>query len=290
MSHSTPATERHARHERRREPSRSAEPRRARDHETGVIDLHCHLLAAVDDGPRTMPEALAMARAHLAAGVRTVAATPHVSWDMPTEAAAIDVALAELRAALAAEQIPLDVVAGAELDVHQAAELDDDALGALTLGGGRWLLLEAPLQINVELEPAARDLLDRGFGVLVAHPERSPLLQRDPAAVRRLVDAGALTQITAASFVGRFGRTVQRFSEQLLEDGLVHVVASDAHDVMRRPPGIADELAAAGIGDLAPLFAQEIPAAILSGDAIPSVPRRPPLRPQRGLRALFGRR
>jgi protein-tyrosine phosphatase len=248
--------------------------RRARDHAMSVIDLHCHLLPGIDDGPRSMDGALALARAQVAAGVSTVAATPHVSWDMPTDAAAIDVGLADLRAALADEGIPLEVVRGAEIDVHQAEELNDEELSALALGGGRWLLLEAPLRPGVALERAALDLLDRGHRVLLAHPERSPLLQRDPALLRRLARAGALTQVTAGSLLGRFGRTVQRFTDELLELGLVHTIASDAHDAIRRPPGIANELAAAGLGDLVPLLAHEVPAAILTGDAIPHVPRR----------------
>jgi protein-tyrosine phosphatase len=254
-----------------------------------MIDLHCHLLPGIDDGPADMATALALARLHVEAGVRTVAATPHVSWDMPNEAAAIAVGLAGVRAALAAEGIPLEVVRGAEIDVHQAEELPDGALRELTLGGSRSLLLEAPLREGVLLEPVARELLDRGFGVVLAHPERSPLLQRELPALRRLATAGVVMQVTAGSFAGRFGRPVQRYAQEMLEAGLVHTVASDAHDALRRPPGIADQLAAAGIGDLVPLLAEAVPAAILAGDPIPRVPRRPRPRP-RGLRGLFAGR
>lgn len=262
-------------------------PRGARDHAATVIDLHCHLLPAIDDGPRTMESALAMARLHVAAGVTTVAATPHVSWDMPTDAAAIDVALAELRAAIAAERIPLEVVRGAEVDVHRAEELSDDELRELTLGGSSWLLLEAPLRQGVPLEPIVRSLLARGHRVVIAHPERSPLLQSDLQGLRELVRAGAVTQVTAGSFTGRFGRTVQRYTEELLEAGLVHTVASDAHDAVRRPPGVADALVAAGLTDLVQLLAHDVPAAILADAPIPAVPRRPRAR---GLRGLLSRR
>ena len=277
--------------QRLREHGRDAVPLPARDHATGVIDLHCHLLPGIDDGPRDMAHAIAMSRLQVAAGVRTVAATPHVSWDMPTPLATIELGLVELREALSQERIPLDVLRGAEIDVHQAQALSDDALHALALGGSDWLLLEAPLQQRAVLEPAARSLLQRGHRVVLAHPERSPLLQRDPAMLRRLAREGVLTQLTAGSFVGAFGRTVQRFAEQLLEDGLVHTVASDAHDILRRPPGIADVLVGAGIGDLVPLLSQEVPAAILAGDRIPQVPRRARRRqPARHpLRALLGR-
>lgn len=256
-----------------------------------VIDLHCHLLPAIDDGPLDMDETLAMARLQVEAGVRTVAVTPHVSADLPTEEAAIAVGLADVRAALAGAGIPLEVVGGAEIDVHQAERLSDEQLRALALGGGRWLLLEAPLRPNVPIEPIARELLERGHGVVLAHPERSPVLQQDLVSLRRLVGAGVVMQVTASSFTGRFGRIVKRFAEELLEAGLIHTVASDAHDALRRPPGIAEPLAAAGIGDLAPLLAQEVPAAILADEPIPLPPRRSLRRRQRSplLRALLDR-
>jgi protein-tyrosine phosphatase len=253
-----------------------------------VIDLHCHLLPGIDDGPADLGGALAMAQLHVRAGVEIVAATPHVSWDMPSDAETIELRLGDVRAALAAAQIPLKVVGGAEIDVHQAVGLSDAQLRALALGGGPWLLLEAPLRRGVGLAPVARALIGRGHRVLIAHPERSPLLQDDPDTMRALVRAGAATQVTAASFAGRFGRPVQRYAEQLLEAGLVHSVASDAHDASRRPPGIAEPLAVAGLSELTPLLAREVPAAILAGDPLPPVPawrrRRSPLR------GLLGRR
>lgn len=253
-----------------------------------MIDLHCHLLPGIDDGPADLGETLAMAQLHVQAGVEVVAATPHVSWDMPTETAAIELRLGDVRAALAAARIPLEIVRGAEVDVHQAVHLSDAQLRALALGDGPWLLLEAPLRRGVGLAPVARALLERGHRVLIAHPERSPLLQHDPDALRALVRAGAATQVTAASFAGAFGRTVRDCAERMLEAGLVHSVASDAHDALRRPPGIAAPLEAAGLGDLVPLLAQEAPAAILAGEQLPPAPRRP--RRRGGLAKLLGRR
>jgi protein-tyrosine phosphatase len=253
-----------------------------------VIDLHCHLLPGLDDGPADLGGALAMARLHVQAGVRVVAATPHVSWDMPTDAAAIELRLGDVRAALAAAQIPLEVVRGAEIDVHQAVGFSDEQLHALALGGGPWVLLEAPLRKGVGFAPVVRALLGRGHRVLVAHPERSPLLQGDPELLGALVRAGAATQVTAASFAGAYGRTVRGYAEAMLEAGLVHSVASDAHDLARRPPGIAEPLAAAGLAELAPLLAQEAPAAILAGEPLPPPPRR--RRRRRGLGSLLGRR
>jgi protein-tyrosine phosphatase len=228
-----------------------------------------------------------MAQAHVRAGVEVVAATPHVAWDMPNDAATIELRLADVHAALAAAKIPLEVVRGAEIDVHQAVRLTDEQLRALALSGGPWLLIEAPLTRGVGLAPVVHALLDRGHRVLIAHPERSPLLQNDPDGLRALVRAGAATQVTAGSFAGHFGRTVRDYAERMLEAGLVHSVASDAHDTRRRPPGIAAPLAAAGLGELTELLAYEVPAAILAGGPLPTVPRW--RRRRGGLRYLLGR-
>jgi protein-tyrosine phosphatase len=252
-----------------------------------MIDLHCHLLPGIDDGPADLGGTLAMARQHVKAGVEVVAATPHVAWDMPNERETIDLRLADVHAALAAAELPLRVVRGAEIDVHQAMGLTDEQLRALALGGGPWLLLEAPLRPGAGFAPVAHALLKRGHRVLIAHPERSPLLQRDPEGLRELVRAGAATQVTAGSFAGSFGRTVRDYAERMLEAGLVHSVASDAHDALRRPPGLAQPLRAAGLAELVPLLTREAPAAILAGDPLPPAPS---WRPRRGgLRRLIGR-
>ena len=253
-----------------------------------MIDLHCHLLPGIDDGPRDLRMTLAIAQLQLDAGVRTVAATPHVSWDLPTSAETIAHGVAEVRAELAARGLPLEVVPGAEVDVHRAEQLGDEQLRALALGGGPWLLLEAPLQRGIPLEPVVHALLERGHRILLAHPERAPGLQRDPDALRRLTDAGVVTQITAGSLTGRFGRTVERYATVLAEEGLVHTIASDAHDAVRRPPGMREVLRVAGLAPLGPLLTEEVPAAILAGEEIPPVPARPRAR-RRGLRALLGR-
>jgi protein-tyrosine phosphatase len=266
---------------------RSAPRRHTRDH-ARVIDLHCHLLPGIDDGPADLGGTLAMAEQHVKAGVEVVAATPHVAWDMPNEAETIDLRLADVHTALAAAEIPLTVVRGAEIDVHQAVRLRDEQLRALALGGGPWLLLEAPLRPGIGFAPVVHALLERGHRVLIAHPERSPLLQRNPEGLRELVRAGAATQVTAASFAGGFGRTVREYAERMLEAGLVHSVASDAHDAFRRPPGLAQPLRAAGLAELVPLLAAEAPAAILAGDPLPPAPA---WRRRRGsLRGLLGRR
>lgn len=243
-----------------------------------MIDLHCHLLPGVDDGPPTAEDAVALAQAFVATGTTTVVATPHVSWEYPdTTADAIASAVAEVRELLAAHGVPLTVHAGAEVAATRAFDLPDEELRALRLGDAAeaYLLLEAPLAGPAPgFETSVRALRERGHErLLLAHPERVQAFHREPDLVRRLVDAGAVTSVTASAFTGRFGREVQRFARHLLADGLVHSVASDAHSLARRPPGIDGPLRAAGLdADLIAWLGQDAPAAILAGRDLPPAP------------------
>jgi protein-tyrosine phosphatase len=254
-----------------------------------VIDLHCHILPGIDDGPPTLDDALALARAQVDAGVRTVIATPHVTWDLPrNDAATIRAAVDELSAQLRAAEIDLDVRAGAELAITRAAELDDDELRALAIGGGPWLLVESPLTTGATgFDAILSHLQMRGHRLVLAHPERCPAFQRDPELLSRLVHGGMLTSLTAGAFVGRFGETVRRFALGLVREGLVHTVASDAHDVTRRPPGIAGELDEAGLGEWHAWWTQAMPHAVLTGSALPAPPLVSAPPPRQG--GLLGR-
>ena len=120
---------------------------------------------------------------------------------------------------------------------------------------------------------------------MLAHPERCPALQRDRQVVRSLADAGVLMSITAGSLVGRFGGEVRRYALELVREGLVHNVTSDAHDSVHRQPSMARELEKAGLAPLAEWLTRAVPAAILSGEEIPPRPPGPPAGVRHGLRA-----
>ncbi|HSD76484.1 MAG TPA: CpsB/CapC family capsule biosynthesis tyrosine phosphatase [Solirubrobacteraceae bacterium] len=253
-----------------------------------MIDLHCHVLPGVDDGPAELAGALELARGAAGAGITTIAATPHVDWSHPAnDAARIAAAVDALQGELDAAGIDVRVVPGAEVAVTRAVDLPDDELRALTLGGGPWLLLECPL--SPALAPgfgaAARSLAVRGHRLLLAHPERSPAFQRDPGALADLVAGGMLAQVTAGSLTGRIGRTVRDTALRMVRDGTVHVAASDAHGPGREA-SIAAELGEAGLEALAPWLGRDAPAAILAGEPLPPRPEAPePAR--RGLRRLL---
>jgi protein-tyrosine phosphatase len=250
-----------------------------------VIDLHSHILPGVDDGAATMDDALEMARAARASGVRVVAATPHVRGAEPIRAEAMHEGVAVLRARLADAGIELDVVGGGEVDLDRLQALPPDELKGFGLGGNSgYLLVEFPYQ-GWPLD-AARLLFDvqlTGMTPVLAHPERNGAVQAKPERLRELVEAGALVQVTAGSLVGRFGSANRRTAATLVEQGLAHLLASDAHDATRRGFDLAAAVPAVGDAALASWLAVDMPRAIV--DRLP-LPPRPEVAKRRRLRRL----
>ncbi len=238
-----------------------------------MIDLHCHVLPGIDDGPETIEGSVGLARAAVAAGIGTLVATPHVNSRTPNDAATIARLVDRLNARLAAEQVELGVLPGAEIAISHLDEIEPAELSRLGLGGGRWLLVEPPFTaVAVGLEGLVLGLLRQGHRAVLAHPERCPALQRERRVVRSLADAGVLMSITAGSLVGRFGGEVRRYALELAREGLVHNVTSDAHDSVLRPPGMAKELEQAGLAPLDDWLTRMVPAAILGDEEIPPRP------------------
>jgi protein-tyrosine phosphatase len=240
--------------------------------------MHSHVLPGIDDGPDSIEGSLALARAAAAAGTDTLVATPHVSWRYHPDAATIACSVEELNRRLSAEGVELEVRAGAEIAMTRLPEIKPEELSCLGLGGSSWLLVEPPFAAAVPgLDTMVLDLQRRGHHVLLAHPERCQAFHRDRSILDSLVSAGALTSVTAGSLIGSFGREVRRFALRLVRDGLVHNVASDAHDHSERPPGIALELRQAGLDPMTEWLTCRVPAAILADADIPSGPP-PPVR------------
>jgi protein-tyrosine phosphatase len=190
-----------------------------------------------------MKASLALARAAVADGTKTVVATPHVRADLGlTDAVEIHARVLDLRAALAAAAIPLEVRCGGELGHDVAAGMHQSELDLLAQGppGGRWVLLETPFEgMGMDFHAATADLRDRGFGVLIAHPERSADAILDGfAGLTRELEAGSLAQVNALSLTGDHGEDACRAAWELIAGGLVSVVASDAHGPTR-PPALA---------------------------------------------------
>jgi len=238
-----------------------------------VIDVHFHLLPGIDDGPGHLGGSVELAQAAVAAGVEVIVATPHVSPEYPNRPEAIERLAGRVVERLAKAGVDVEVHAAGELAAGAVSELTGAQLRALTLGAGRWLLLECPFAQDAQaFEAVARRLQGRGFEILLAHPERSAPFQREPERIAALVAEGMLCSITAGSLVGRFGETPRSTALALADAGLVHNVASDAHNTGRRPPGTREQIGAAGLGELTDWLTVEVPRAMLDGGEVPPRP------------------
>lgn len=258
-----------------------AAPASSSDH--AVIDLHCHILPGIDDGPDNLAASLDMARAQVAAGVHTVVATPHVSWNYGNTAGSIASATDALQAAITDAGIPLRVLAGAEVALTRAVDLTAEQLAELRLGDSPWLLLEPPIAVDSPgIEGMIGMVQGRGCRILLAHPERCMAFHSDPDLLARLVRSGCRAQVTAGALTGAFGRTVQALAMRFVDDGLIHVVASDAHDDAYRPPGLRPEIDGAGYAQLAAWLTTDNPSAILENRPLPPRPACTVDRPRRG--------
>jgi protein-tyrosine phosphatase len=249
-----------------------------------VIDLHTHILAGLDDGARTLEESVAMARSAVADGIRVMAATPHVREDYPTRAAEMERGVGDLRQALAKEGLTLDVRTGGEIALDRLGTLGADELARFGLAGNQsYLLIEFPYYgWQLDLETRVLELRARGIVAILAHPERNAEVQAAPDRLGPVVEEGALVQVTAASLDGRLGRASRGAAFRLLELGLAHLVASDAHAPDLRAVGMTAAARAVRDVDLARWLTVDMPAAIVADEPLPA---RPPARGGR-----FGRR
>jgi protein-tyrosine phosphatase len=260
-----------------------------------MIDLHCHILPAVDDGANSWEESLEMARIAEADGITDILATPHITpgvYDNDREG--IAVAVFELNRRLTAAGIGVTIHVGA--DVHVDRELVGRIeAGAVPVVGDemRYLMAELPhQQVPPNVAQLFYELRLRQVTPVITHPERNAAIQQDLGLLHDLVAAGALAQVTAGSLTGEFGPAARRAAVKMLERRLIHVIASDAHGTDRRRPVLRAGVtrAASVVGEeAAQAMVNGTPKAILCGDLV-SVPE--PLDPKSSLRfvsRLFAR-
>jgi len=247
---------------------------RQKPYGAAVIDLHSHLLPGLDDGPPDLEAALEMARAMAESGVRVVCATPHVRDDFPTSPGSMERALERLQAAVEEAGIAIEVRGGAEIALNRLPGLDTGIRERFGLGGTPGLLLlETPYDtLPADLPRVCKRLRDDGIVPVIAHPERNPTVQDEPTRLDDVVAAGAVVQVTAASFDGSLGRTTARCAHRLLELDLVHLIASDAHAPGLPECGMAEAAGTVGGGELGVWLSEAVPAALLAGEELPPRP------------------
>ncbi|OHC08786.1 MAG: hypothetical protein A3K25_06375 [Planctomycetes bacterium RIFOXYB12_FULL_42_10] len=206
-----------------------------------MIDIHTHILPAIDDGPTTMTESLEMCRIAVNDGIKKMIATPHVQngmYDLDANKVLEKIHL--LNQLVKQEGLDLVIFPGAE--VHLSDRLLDAEIlkesSILTLNGGRkYILLEFPFQwVPSGTEHVIFKLRSMGFTPILPHLERNFKIQRDPSMIRHFAEMGAILQVTAQSITGDFDAAPMKCALWMLKNNLVHVIASDAHSPAGRPP------------------------------------------------------
>lgn len=206
-----------------------------------MIDLHCHILPGIDDGAKSLEEAVEMCRLAASEGCRAMVATPHQRrgawWNGDRQM--LSALARQLQEAVGPQ---LRVLLGGEVHVDSELLAEVERMpggGICSLAGSRYLLIEFDAQGRQrEAIELVHELSVAGWHPVIAHPEFIPWLADDLDLVARLVALGATTQVTAMSVTGDFGRGPGAFTHALIEAGLAHFVASDCHGVTRRPPGL----------------------------------------------------
>jgi protein-tyrosine phosphatase len=240
-----------------------------------MIDLHCHILPGVDDGPESQDESLSMARKAVEDGIYAIVATPHtLNGIYINPIKEVTLRVAALQEALSKNHIKLQIYAGADVHLcpHMLEHIESGDAGTVN-NAGKHIILEFPSQI---VPPGVKDeifsLKLNGITPIISHPERNSAIQHDTDILYELIRMGALSQVTAMSITGDFGEMALQCSERLLKHRLVHIIASDAHSSDSRPPILSQAVEAAaeimGSYKEAEYMVTEVPATILSGDII----------------------
>ncbi|MDR4925430.1 CpsB/CapC family capsule biosynthesis tyrosine phosphatase [Peribacillus simplex] len=202
-----------------------------------MIDLHCHILPGVDDGSADMQESMVMAKKAVEAGITHLFATPHHFNEryVNVKDDIID-CVVKLNECLQQENIPLSVHPGQELRIHRELFVSLEKGEVLTLDNtDRYLLLELPsVHVPTYTQELIYELLLKGITPIIVHPERNKELIENHNLLFKLVQEGALTQLTSGSIIGLFGKNIKSFSKKIIEHNLAHFIATDAHDIASR--------------------------------------------------------
>jgi protein-tyrosine phosphatase len=203
-----------------------------------VIDIHSHIIYGVDDGSKTVESSIAMLRMAAEAGTTDIVATPHANDEYQFRPAVIGERLAEIQA-----QVP-EIRVHTGCDFHLNYENIEDCFqnpGKYTVNHKSYLLVEFP---DGALIPNIDQIFERMLGMnivpIMTHPERNWIIQQSLEKFESWVRIGALTQVTGGSLTGRFGKPAQKFAEQIIQMGLCHFIASDAHDTVDRHPRLTN--------------------------------------------------
>ncbi|WP_338470966.1 CpsB/CapC family capsule biosynthesis tyrosine phosphatase [Niallia sp. XMNu-256] len=209
-----------------------------------MIDIHCHILPGIDDGAQSVYESINMAREAVREGITTIIATPHKNNQYNNEKRDILEKVARLNETLSNEGIPLTILPGQEVRIY--GEIIQDYLTGgriLPLNETNYLFVEFPSgSVPRYAERLFYELQTEGLIPIIVHPERNQAIIENPDLLYKFINNGALSQVTAGSLTGYFGKKIKKFSEQLIEADLIHFIASDAHNVRNRTFKMSDAM------------------------------------------------
>ena len=229
-----------------------------------MIDIHCHILPDIDDGPKTFDESVAMAKMAAEDGIAAIVATPHLNEKLydPVE---ISRRVHWLNHLLRKAKIPVTILQGADVSVVFRPQ----QVQGFTINDTEYILIEFP---HTHLPWNAREIVGNfvtnGYKPIITHPERNPSISAKPQALLDVLMDSCYVQVTAGSLTGEFGKTAQECAVHLLRAGVVDVLATDAHSTTYRKPGLsAGVKAATGIvgADAAQQMAFGTPAKVIAG-------------------------
>jgi protein-tyrosine phosphatase len=239
-----------------------------------MVDIHCHILPGLDDGPDSIEESIQMAQAAIADGITHIVATPHANdtfrYDLDTNLQRRD----ELQARIGTK---LTLATGCDfhLSYENILALRQNPM-CFTLNQKNYVLVEFPeFAIPPAIDETLMEMVAAGIYPIITHPERTSMLRASRERVKNWVHQGCCLQLTAQSILGRFGQGAQRAAEAWLDDDGVHFIASDAHDVASRPPRLReafDVVARRKGPEVAQALFRDNPLAALEGRALPYVP------------------
>lgn len=242
--------------------------------ERRFIDIHCHCLPGLDDGPARLADSLVLCRALADDGVRTVIATPHQlgRFDGRNEPETILNSVRNLNEHLSKANIAITVLPGADIRIDERIPSLLKKQRILTLAdGGHYILLELPRDTFIDAGPLMRELSASNITTIISHPERHRVLAAQPQRLLKWLEAGAHLQITAGSLLGHFGPQAEKAGWFFLKRGWASFIASDAHDIKQRCPMMkaAFEKIRQKIGqDLAHLLCIENPSRVINAECL----------------------
>ncbi|MCD4699643.1 MAG: hypothetical protein K8R91_03610 [Phycisphaerae bacterium] len=253
-----------------------------RAHTARRVDVHCHCLPGLDDGPGTMAEAMGLCREIIADGITDVVATPHQLGRYDGRNISVDIrkAVSNLRKAVVTGGLPLRIWPGADVRIDERIPdmLRKDKVMTVA-DGGKYLLLELPHEAWISPIGLARELTSMGIMAILTHPERCEWLCRNPDIVFEWLENGICLQLTAGSIVGEFGSSSEKACWYWLGEGAVSLVATDAHGSPKRSPRMSRAFAAIShrLGQtMACRVCIEGPQRVLCGQEIAPVSTTPP--------------